>query len=81
MDDKKKVTPLKVTSSGKQQAELVMQRGGYRPGAGRKAKGIRRPVKINLPQEEWDYIEGLIENEHVESLAEYFRILHFNSRE
>lgn len=79
----KKVNPSKMKVSvpdDEGQTKLVIGRGGSREGSGRKKIGVTRLVKINLPKEEWEYIEELIRNEHVDSLAEYFRRIHYNCR-
>lgn len=45
-------------------------------GPGRPQIGVRKQIKMTLPKEDWDQIEQLIENEHAESFADYFRQLH-----
>ncbi len=50
--------------------------GGVREGAGRKRIGVKRPVSITLPKEDWEQIDRLIESGHCKSYAEYFRTLH-----
>lgn len=50
--------------------------GGVREGAGRKRIGVKRPVSITLPEEDWEQIERLIKSGHCKSYADYFRSLH-----
>lgn len=52
--------------------------GGAREGAGRKKIGESRPLRINLPEDDWKKIESLIENGHAASFGDYFRQLHQN---
>lgn len=48
-------------------------RGGARPGAGRKSLGVKRKVSIVLPAEDWAYIDSLVADKKIASVAEYFR--------
>lgn len=48
-------------------------RGGKRPGAGRKAIGIKKAVSISLPSETWSDIEALISSGQYDSNADFFR--------
>lgn len=57
--------------------QLVMDiRGGAREGAGRKRKGTRKPVSINLPDSEWQKIQTKIDNREFEGFSDYFSSLH-----
>lgn len=57
--------------------QVVMDmRGGAREGAGRKRKGTRKPVSINLPDEEWRKIHEKIASGEVKGLSDYFVNLH-----
>lgn len=54
------------------------RRGGKREGAGRKPaieKGIARKVSITLPEEQWAFIDSMIDGVNIKSLAHYFRML------
>lgn len=66
----------------KEEIEIKHNRGGARVGAGRKSKGVRKPVSINLPPNDWDQINEIIESDtiSVSSYAEYFKILHDRAR-
>lgn len=81
----KKVTSsgpdLKVNVPNEGQAELKLSRGGSRKGAGRKSSGKTTKVSITLPDQEWAYIDELIENGHATSRSDYFRSIHYHSRE
>lgn len=56
--------------------DAVERRGGKREGAGRKSIGIKKPVMITLPQEDWDTIDSLISSGQYKGYADYFRTLH-----
>lgn len=43
---------------------------------GRPRVGVGRPVKITLPEADWDRIDETIQNGHAENYADYFRQLH-----
>lgn len=43
---------------------------------GRKRIGENRPLKITLPDGEWERIDKLIEEGHASSVSDYFRQLH-----
>jgi hypothetical protein len=43
---------------------------------GRPGIGIGKPVKITLPEEDWQKISTIVENGHASSVADYFRQLH-----
>lgn len=49
-----------------------MKRGGVRQGAGRKAKGVRKSVTINLPEGDWEHVQFLIREKDI-ALSDYFR--------
>jgi hypothetical protein len=51
------------------------KRGGARTGAGRKSIGVKKPVSITLPQEDWEDIDNLIKAGEFKSYADYFRTL------
>ncbi|MCV4233328.1 hypothetical protein OHJ21_19275 [Virgibacillus sp. LDC1] len=51
------------------------KRGGARTGAGRKSIGVKKPVSITLPQEDWNEIDNLIKAGEFKSYADYFRSL------
>lgn len=56
-------------------------RGGKRKGSGRKSLGGRNiKLTLILPEEEWNYIDTLVAERHVDSRAAYFRQLHMESR-
>ncbi len=57
------------------QMKLEM-RGGARKGAGRPSKGIKKPVSITIPKEEWDLIDKCIAEGHYKTYADYFRHAH-----
>lgn len=50
--------------------------GGVRKGAGRPKIGLKRPVSITLPEEDWQQIDRLVQSGHCKSYADYFRRLH-----
>jgi hypothetical protein len=50
--------------------------GGKRKGAGRPSIGVTKKMAINLRQEDWDKIDQLKLDGHIESVAQYFRTLH-----
>lgn len=43
---------------------------------GRPQIGVGKPVKITLPEDEWQKISTIVENGHASSVADYFRQLH-----
>ena len=43
---------------------------------GRPSIGIGKPVKITLPEQEWERIEEIVKEGHASSVADYFRQLH-----
>lgn len=45
---------------------------------GRPQIGVGKPVKITLPEEDWQKISSIVENGHASSVADYFRQLHQN---
>lgn len=59
-----------------EQERVIERRGGKRHGAGRKAIGIKKPVMITLPQEDWEMIDSLISSGEYKGYADYFRTLH-----
>ncbi|RJG23295.1 hypothetical protein [Paenibacillus thiaminolyticus] len=63
--DKKKKTKNKNTG-----------RGGARVGAGRPSLGVKKPVSITLPSDDWEEIDNLIQRKEFKSYADYFRFLH-----
>lgn len=52
------------------------RRGGFREGAGRPKIGTPRALRITLPESEWDRIDKLVEEGHVKTVSEYFRLAH-----
>ncbi|KGP85286.1 MULTISPECIES: hypothetical protein [unclassified Paenibacillus] len=50
--------------------------GGAREGSGRKKMGQSKPLRINLPENEWAKIDQEIAAGTYESYADYFRRLH-----
>ncbi|NOU81546.1 hypothetical protein GC101_22035 [Paenibacillus sp. LMG 31459] len=54
------------------QTELPI-RGGVRPGAGRKSKGVKKPITMAIPAEQWAYIDNLIQTKVYEGYADLFR--------
>lgn len=48
-------------------------RGGARKGAGRKSLGIKKPVSITLPPENWKEIDNLIQTNEFASYADFVR--------
>jgi len=64
---------LKKETEIKGEQQQVSTRGGTRQGAGRKSKGIKKTVAINLPSEHWTDIDNLIQNGKYASYADFFR--------
>ncbi|APO48543.1 hypothetical protein BS614_30975 (plasmid) [Paenibacillus xylanexedens] len=54
--------------------------GGAREGAGRKKMGQSKPLRINLPENEWAKIDQEIADGTYESYADYFRRLHNDNK-
>lgn len=48
----------------------------YAAKVGRPQIGVGKPVKITLPEDEWQKISTIVENGHATSVADYFRQLH-----
>lgn len=67
--------PKKFMKEYQERINKVENRGGKREGAGRKSIGVKKPVSITLPQEDWDEIDNLIKAGEFKSYAEYFRSL------
>lgn len=48
-------------------------RGGKREGAGRKAIGSTKSIKLTLSNESWEWIDSAIENGHASTRSEFLR--------
>lgn len=59
-----------------ERAEKVEKRGGKRAGSGRPSLGVKKPVMITLPQEDWNMIDARIAAGEYKGYADYFRSLH-----
>lgn len=73
-EEKPKSTRKKKTGKIKDPDQIELPiRGGVRPGAGRKSKGVKKPITMALPQEHWDYIDSLIQNGDYRGYTDIFR--------
>lgn len=68
--------PGKYLQEQSERAEKVEKRGGKRAGSGRPSLGVKKPVMITLPQEEWNMIDARIAAGEYKGYADYFRSLH-----
>lgn len=73
-NEPEKSTKKKETKIKGEQMQISI-RGGRRAGAGRKSLGVKKPVSITLPEQVWNEIDNLIQNEKYRSYADYFRSL------
>lgn len=60
----------------RQNSRGTKARGGARPGAGRPSIGKYRSVGMTLPDDDWGFIDQLVDKGEYSSRAEYFRHLH-----
>ncbi|MCG7218222.1 hypothetical protein MF069_36600, partial [Paenibacillus mucilaginosus] len=72
--------PLTKVDDDDPSGEAEKKHGGPRQGAGRKKIGQILRVSITLPPSEIEYINKLVNEGHVSSTAEYFRLLHMAQR-
>lgn len=54
-----------------------MEKRKNKKGAGRPKIGVSRALRITLPEEEWERIDKLVEEDLVKTQSEYFRLAHF----
>jgi len=59
---------------------VVLQNSAEVSRVGRPKIGVRRPVKITLPEEDWEIVEQAIASGSAGSLSDYFRQLHEKSK-
>lgn len=64
--------------SGNLNQGVIVMRGGYREGSGRKSIGVTKKVSLTLPEEVWDVLMRL-QDKHGQSQSELLRNLVFHS--